>query len=102
MAANSDATLRGPTERQALAEARSVPAPAFDATRPAKRSMCTTHPACSVLEPARSAPSESSTGLARMGPRIPAGSLTAADHVLPLSTEVRTSPHHARGLGPTL
>src|SRR5260221_13146670 len=102
MAANSDATLRGPTERQALAEARSVPAPGFDARRPANRSMCTTHPACSVLDPARIAPPGSSTGFARIGPRIPGGSLAAADHVRPLSTEVRTSPHHARGVEPTL
>ncbi len=79
-----------------------MPAPAFDATRPANRSMCTTQPACSVLDPARSSPLGSSTGFARIGPRIPGGSLTAADHVRPLSTEVRTSPHHARGLGPTL
>src|SRR5262245_24099931 len=69
---------------------------------PEYRSMWTIQPSFSVLDPARSTPPASSTGLARIGPRIPSGSLIAGDHVRPSSLDVRTSPHHASGLGPTL
>src|SRR5947199_75095 len=56
----------------------------------------------SVLLGATSVPSESWTGLFLIGPRIPSGSRRASLHARPLSPEVRTVPHHPRGLGPTL
>jgi hypothetical protein len=64
--------------------------------------MCTTQPASSVLDPASTSPPASSTGLARIGPRIPAGSRIGFDHDRPWSADVRARPHHSRGLGPTL
>ena len=45
--------------------------------------MCATHPACSVLDPASSVAGASSTGFARIGPRMPSGRRIAADHVRP-------------------
>src|SRR5262245_34389160 len=69
---------------------------------PEYRSMWTSQPSFSVLDPASSTPPGNSTGFARMGPRIPSGSLVAADQVRPSSPEVRTMPHHVSGLGPTL
>src|SRR5438105_4017981 len=69
---------------------------------PVKRSMCTTQPSCSVLDPARTTSGPSSIGLARIGPRMPAGNFAAADHVRPASADVRAIPHHSDGLGPTL
>ena len=45
--------------------------------------MCTTHPSCSVLEPASSVLGLSSTGLARIGPSTPSGSRIASDQVDP-------------------
>ena len=69
---------------------------------PAKRSMCTTHPSFSVLDPASMTPGWSSTGFARIGPRMPEGRVIAADHVRPTSDEMRARPHHCDGLGPTL
>src|SRR5688500_20368654 len=48
---------------------------------PEYRSMCTIQPACSVLDPASITPLPSSTGFARMGPRVPAGRCVAGDQV---------------------
>ena len=93
IAPNSFGSLSGPLFRHALADARSPPV---------QRSMCTTQPACSVLDPASTSPPASSTGLARIGPRIPAGSRIGRDHDRPWSVDVRARPHHSRGLGPTL
>src|SRR5215212_3576397 len=69
---------------------------------PEKRSMCTTQPSVSVLEPASMTPGRNSIGLARIGPSTPAGSAIGADHVRPASADVRTRPHQRDGLGPTL
>src|SRR6185295_5203372 len=56
----------------------------------------------SVLLPARSAPSDSRTGLFLLEQRMPTGRRRASLHVRPPSREVRTMPHHVCGLGPTL
>jgi hypothetical protein len=55
-----------------------------------------------VLEPASITPGRISIGFARIGPRIPGGSLIGADQVRPPSGDVRAMPHHCDGLGPTL
>src|SRR5438874_9988571 len=72
----------------------------------ALRSKCTRQAlgrsADSVLLGATSVPSESRTGLFLIGPSIPSGRRRASLHVRPLSPDVRTMPHQARGLGPTL
>ena len=70
------------------------------------RSKCTRHVlgvcGVSVLLGAMMVPSASRTGLFLIGPRIPSGSRRASLHVRPSSADVRTMPHHSRGLGPTL
>src|SRR6476646_1028258 len=69
-------------------------------------SKCTCHllgSACdSVLDGARMVPSASCTGLFLIGPRMPSGRRRPSLHVRPPSMLVRTIPHHASGLGPTL
>src|SRR5258708_6639780 len=70
------------------------------------RSKCTRHTlgraVDSVLLDATIAPSGSRTGLFLIGPRMPSGSRLASLHVFPPSRDVRSMPHHSRGLGPTL
>src|SRR5688500_9772978 len=69
------------------------------------RSKCTRHAlgrsVDSVLLPLTSVPSASRTGLFLTGPRMPLGRRRGSPHVRPPSRDVRTTPHHSRGLGPT-
>ena len=74
MASNREVSLRGALRVQAEGDAGSGGV---------HRSTCATQPWSSVLEPATTTPSGSSTGFARMGPRMPGGSGRAGDHVRP-------------------
>src|SRR6188508_3129709 len=97
MAPNSADVFRGPVFFHDVAAPSDAALPS-----PEYRSMWTSQPSFSVLDPASSTPPASSTGLARIGPRMPSGSLIAGDHVRPSSVDVRTIPHQVSGLGPTL
>src|SRR5690606_10517646 len=70
------------------------------------RSKCTRQPSCSVLLGQRMVPSASSSGLFFTGPisgwPFTSPSFCCLLQVRPLSWETHHSPHHCRGLGPTL
>ena len=64
-------------------------------------SMCACHPLYSVLDGHNNSPLASIAGLFLIGPQIPFGNLAGFDQLLPLSTEVISSPHQSEQLGPT-
>ena len=88
MASKIFGSFRASLFRQAFADARLVPS---------NRSMCTTQPPFSVLEPASNAPSASSTGFARMGPSMPSGRLTGSTMYVRCQTTCGRVPTRCRG-----